>query len=140
MKQHNFNFGDMVQHPEFGRGVVVAAFDHSVDVVFENHRNKIRTIGLYFASELELVPHPDTMEIDNRIVRLKRLSEEFSTLLREVNLELEAKFNDRYFLIDESDGELLLTDNNSLAQTLYTLDYIPNDIKEIEKLFEEWHF
>lgn len=59
-----FKFGDMVQHPEFGRGVIVAAFDHSADVVFENHRNEIKTIGFHFMNKLELIPHPDTARLD----------------------------------------------------------------------------
>lgn len=80
------------------------------------------------------------MKIDNRITHLKHLSKEFNKLLNELNIEIEEKFNGRYFLTDESDGELLLTDNNSLAQTFYTLDYIPNNIKELEKLFKECSF
>lgn len=78
MKQHNFNFGDMVQHPEFGRGVVVAAFDHSVDVIFENNRTLTRTICFAFLDELELIPPPetDTARLEWLYMHISKVSKE----------------------------------------------------------------
>lgn len=79
MKQHEFKFGDMVQHPEFGRGVIVAAFDHSIDVIFENNRTIIRTISLSFLSELELVPNLDTVRL-NWLIKQLTVSSPYESL------------------------------------------------------------
>lgn len=43
--QNNFKFGDIIIHQEKGRGVVVATFLNSIDVVFDGDR-KIKTLSL----------------------------------------------------------------------------------------------
>lgn len=54
--QNNFKFGDIIIHQEKGRGVVVATFLNSIDVVFDGDR-KIKTLSL--KCEKVTVEHQD---------------------------------------------------------------------------------